>query len=94
MEIKLNTSLDSVARVQTTSSNASRAIESKSVPPAFEHSKALEAQLQQVPDVRLDQLEKALNLIGNPAYPPSETINGLAALLATHFPHIGDELAS
>ena len=90
MEIKLNTNLDSVARGQNTQSNASRAIERKSDVPAFENSKALEAQLANLPDVRLDKLEQALNLIGQPAYPPQETINGLAALLAVHFNHRGE----
>ena len=89
MEIKLNTNLDSVARVQPTPSNASRAIERKSDMPAFENSKALEAQLANLPDVRLDKLERALNLIGQPNYPPVQTMNGLAALLAAHLPHVG-----
>jgi len=89
MEIKLNTHLDSVARVKPTPSNASRAIERKSDMPAFENSKALEAQLANLPDVRLDKLERALNLIGKPSYPPQETIQGLATLLAVHFHHSG-----
>jgi len=94
MEIKLNTSLDSVARVNTARSNAPRGIANASSTDAFEDSKALESQLQELPDVRLDKLERALNLIGSPAYPPRETINGLANLLATHLPHVGDELQS
>ena len=89
MEIKLNTNFDSVPRVQVTQSNASRAIERKSDAPAFENSKALESKLATLPDVRLDQLERALNLIGQPSYPPQETINGLATLLAVHFHHVG-----
>jgi hypothetical protein len=89
MEIKLNTNFDSVPRVQITQSNASRAIERKSDTPAFENSKALESKLATLPDVRLDQLERALNLIGQPSYPPQETINGLATLLAVHFHHVG-----
>jgi hypothetical protein len=92
MEIKLNTNLDSVARVTPTRSNASRAIERKSDMPVFENSNALEAQLANLPDVRLDKLDRALNLIGQPSYPPQETINGLANLLAIHLPHVGGGL--
>ena len=91
MEIKLNTSVDSVARVKAAQSNPSRETNNPIISVGFESSRALEAQLQQVPDVRLDKLEKALNLIGSPAYPPRETINGLANLLATHLPHVGAE---
>ena len=84
MEIKLNSQIDSVAWAKKTHPNASREIERESDISAFETSKALESQLSTLPDVREDKLERALELVGDPAYPPRETMKGLAALLAVH----------
>ena len=85
MEIKLNSHLDSVAWAKKARPNASREIERESDISAFETSKAMESQLSTLPDVRDDKVERARELIGDPAYPPRETINGLATLLAVHF---------
>ena len=82
MEIKLNVSLDSVARVSSTRAKASRPIDSDSASSAFENSRALEARLEQLPNVREDKLETGRRLVGDPAYPPRETIQRIATLLA------------
>jgi hypothetical protein len=82
MEIKLNSSLDSVARVSSTQPKASRPIDSDSALSAFENSRALEARLEQLPIVRSDKLDTGRRLAGDPAYPPRETIQRIATLLA------------
>lgn len=82
MEIKINRNIDSVARVLNTQPKASRPIDSDSALSAFENSRALEARLEQLPDVRSEKLETGRRLVGDPAYPPRETIQRIAALLA------------
>ena len=83
MEIKLYTTVDSVARVSNnTSTKASRPIDSDSDVSVFETSRALEARLKDLPDVRVDKVEDGKRLIGDPTYPPRETIRRIAALLA------------
>ncbi len=82
MEIKLNVNLDSVARVSSTHTRASRPIDSDSALSAFENSRALEARLEQLPDVRAEKLETGRLAVGDPAYPPRETIQRIATLLA------------
>ena len=86
MEIKLNVSVDSVARVSSTRAKASRPIDSDSALSAFENSRALEARLEQLPSVRADKLETGRRLVGDPAYPPRETIERIATLLAIQDP--------
>ena len=82
MEIKLNTNLDSVARLNNISTKASRPVDRPAATTEFGSSQALEAQLRALPDVRQEKLKQAQDYIGNPAYPPRETIQRLAALLA------------
>ena len=82
MEIKLNMNIDSVARVTNTQPKASRPIDSDAAMSAFENSRALEARLEELPDVRPEVVDHARSLVGNPAYPPRETMQGIAALLA------------
>jgi hypothetical protein len=82
MEIKLNVSVDSVARVSSTRPKASRPIDSDTALSAFENSRALEARLEQLPDVRPGKLETGRRAVGDPAYPPRETIQRIATLLA------------
>ena len=83
MEIKLYTTVDSVARVSNnTSTKASRPIDSDSDVSVFETSRALEARLKDLPDVRADKVGEGKRLVGDPEYPPRETIRRIAALLA------------
>jgi len=87
MEIKLYTNVDSVARVSNnTSTKASRLIDSDSDASVFENSRALEARLKDLPDVRPNKVEQARHLIGDPTYPPRETIRQISALLALKNP--------
>ncbi len=82
MEIKLNSNIDSVARLNPVQPKASRPVESQSALSEFANSRALEARLQELPDVRPDKLQQAQRLVGDPEYPPRETMQRLAALLA------------
>jgi ribosomal 50S subunit-recycling heat shock protein len=82
MEIKLHTNIDSVARVNGTQSKASRPIDADSDLSVFDHSRALEARLKDLPDVRPEKVAHAKKLIDGPEYPPRETIQKIAALLA------------
>lgn len=60
----------------------SRQIDSDSEVSGFENSRALEARLKELPNVRQDIVHHGRRLIGDPAYPPRETIQKIAALLA------------
>lgn len=51
----------------------------------FDGTAALNHALADTPDVRADQVERARRLIGTVAYPPTETIQRIASLLATNF---------
>jgi len=82
MEIKLNRNIDSVARVVGTSAKASRPIDADSALSVFENSRALEARLGAIPDIRPEVVETGRRLVGDPAYPPRETIQRIATLLA------------
>ena len=82
MEITRYTNIDSVARVSNTQSKASRQIDADSDLSAFDSSRALEARLKDLPEVRPDKVAEGKRLIGDPTYPPRETIHRIAALLA------------
>lgn len=72
----------------------------KSIPPApgghgvdtaqFDRAAALNRALADTPDLRANEVERARELIGDVSYPPAETIQRIASLLATN---LGDEAA-
>jgi hypothetical protein len=82
MEIKPNTNIDFVARVPHTAPKASRSVDSEAAVSEFESSRSLDGKLNDVPDIRSDRVENAKRMVGDPAYPPRETIHRIAALLA------------
>lgn len=82
MEIKINRNIDSVTRVPSTPAKASRPIDADAALSVFENSHALEARLEAIPDVRSDRVETGRRLVGDPTYPPRETIQRIATLLA------------
>ena len=82
MEIRPNSNIDSVTRVFNTPGKASRPIDADTDVSAFDSSRALEAKLSDVPDVRPEKVERARHLVGDPTYPPRETIRKIATLLA------------
>jgi hypothetical protein len=82
MEIKLNTNIDSVARLSQSQPKASRPVDHQPALSEFTNSHALEARLEELPDLRSDKVQHAKRLVGDPTYPPRETMQRLAALLA------------
>jgi len=83
MEIKLNSSnIDSVARLNHVQPPTSRPLEKQAALSEFESSQALEARLNDLPEARSEKVQQAQRLIGDPEFPPRETIQRLAALLA------------
>ena len=82
MEIKGNRNIDSVTRVFSTHAKASRKIDADSALSVFENSRALEARLEEIPDVRAQMVDYGRRVVGDPAYPPRETIQRIATLLA------------
>ena len=82
MEIKINRNIDSVTRVFSTGAKASRPIDADAALSVFENSRALETRLGEIPNVRMDVVENGRRLAGDPAYPPRETLQRIAALLA------------
>lgn len=91
MEIKLNSNYDSVVRLTNSQPKASRPVESTSALSEFEESNALEARMRALPEAREDKVDRARKLVGDPAYPPRETIQRLAALLAIDSTKISDQ---
>ena len=51
---------------------------------SFTSTASLEAQLRDVPAVRVDKVALAKSLITNPNYPPQELLDRIAVLLAVH----------
>jgi hypothetical protein len=82
MEIRPNSNIDSVARVPGAAGKASRPIDADTEVSAFDGSRALEARLSDVPDVRPEKVGLGKRLAGDPEYPPRETIQKIATLLA------------
>lgn len=90
MEIKLNTSIDSVPRVASPPRTA-RAAQTPQLD-GFASSHALETRLAETPDARPEVVEKARVLISDPAYPPNEAIRKIATLLAMEMQSLPREL--
>ena len=82
MEIKINRNVDSVTRVFSTGAKASRPIDADAALSVFENSRALETRLGEIPNVRMEVVEHGRRLVGDPASPPRETLQRIAALLA------------
>ncbi len=91
MEIKLNTNLDSVARI----ANAQRPVrvsQTTATVDSFASSQALDARLAELPDIRPEMVEHARNIIGDPIYPPTEVSQRIATLLAMQIDLSGEEI--
>ena len=52
---------------------------------SFSAATALDQALQNTPAQRVDVVEKAKRLVGDPTYPPRETLQKIATLLAMHW---------
>lgn len=53
---------------------------------SFAGSTAVRRALEEAPDVRVEMIQRARNLVGDPTYPPRETIQRLSHLLAMRLP--------
>lgn len=82
MEIKFNSELKKVAAASQPSPARSRADVSPEAAPVFEETRALEAALGETPDVRPEMVARGQALVGSVDYPPVETMQKLARLLA------------
>lgn len=67
---------------RTESAGAKRVAPQPSGDAQFNASEALARALAETPDVRPEALDRASVIAGNPKYPPSEMIDGIANLLA------------
>jgi hypothetical protein len=82
MDIKLNTKVASVARPATAPTAAVRTSSQPTSVAEFGSSQALETKLAVLPATRAAAVERARDLIGDTTYPPRETIQRIATLLA------------
>jgi hypothetical protein len=81
MEIKLNSNIESVGRI---TGGQPKRVEQKSGEDAavFAQSQALDKALSATPDVRSDVVREASEKVSLADYPPAETIQRIATLLA------------
>lgn len=83
MEIKINTNVDSIGRLQSSQTKKSEAkVQSAEI--GFERSQALTQSLQDNPDVRVGLVQKAKESTALSTYPPREIIKKIAALLVAN----------
>lgn len=83
MQIKLNSNVDPVVNVPQGASKAP-AGSSAADPASFAQAERLDQVLATSPDTRAAAVASAKQLIAQSSYPPPETIDKIAALLATH----------
>jgi hypothetical protein len=81
MQIDPNISVGPVARMDSRSPTVAKPA-TDTDQAAFAQSQALEIEYNNTPDVRMDQVEKAVTLVGRVDYPPPQVIRRLANLLA------------
>ncbi len=81
MEVRLETNgvRAPAAPAAKPAEKASKTVEQKV---SFNDAEALEKALQETPEVRTDVVDNAKRLIGDPTYPPRETLQKIAHLLA------------
>jgi hypothetical protein len=56
----------------------------------FRHSEELNEALQKEKEVRAEQVERAVNLVGQVKWPPTETVRRIASLLAMNIRHAAE----
>ena len=83
MEIKLNTNVDPVGRMDRAQPKKVDAqVESEGV--AFSRAEKLNQALRDTPEVRTDSVAKGQAVVSQTEYPPKETIKKIATLLAVN----------
>jgi hypothetical protein len=63
-----------------------RRSEPKADQAVFSSATALEAAAQALPETRVERVQEAAVLVGDPTYPPEEMMRRMAHLLAMHWP--------
>jgi hypothetical protein len=81
MEVKANINIDAAQRVIVNQTRA-RSPQPETDTTSFRRAEALDQALQATTAVRPEAVARARELIGNVKYPPADTIQGIAALLA------------
>lgn len=81
MEVKANINIDAAQRVVVNPARPQTA-RSGADTTSFQRVEALDQALQATSDVRSEAVARARELIGDVKYPPTDTINGISALLA------------
>ncbi len=84
MDIKLNPHLETISKV-VTSQVRPREAATRTDDVDLVKSRALEARLAESPEVRAEVVERGKELAANPKYPPGETIQKIANLLAINY---------
>lgn len=81
MEVKANINIDAMPRVGVNPARR-QTVTARSDTVSFQRVEALDQALQTTPSVRTEEITRARDLIGDVKYPPADTINGIAVLLA------------
>ena len=81
MEIKLDLNAGNVQQVKA-AKPVVRPERVETEAARFDKADALERALERTPDVRSEVVERGKQLVADPAYPPRETLQRIAALLA------------
>lgn len=81
MEVKANINIDASPRVGVNPARR-QTVSARADTVSFQKVEALDQALQATPPVRTEEIARARDLIGDVKYPPADTINSIAALLA------------
>lgn len=87
MDINFNPQVNTVARVATSQVKSGGAAASTDEV-VLDESKQLEARFAEMPDTRSAMIERGKALVADPNYPPNETVQKIAHLLAINFQRI------
>ena len=87
MEINFNTNIDSVNRTNGFTPRG-REVRPVNAQVSFENANALNQALDNIPDVRSEEVKRAQDLLlGSVPYPPAATVAEIAHLLALNLEH-------
>lgn len=92
MEVSPNLNAGSVNRAPSSQPVGQRT-KPEAVGTAFANAEALDEALRSTPDTRPEVVARAKKLVEDVNYPPRETINKIANLLAIHFTSGPEELS-
>lgn len=88
MEVRLNIHYESVSRTANTARAANEALpkeEDLALESIGSPEAPFQAELDRLPEVRAEMVERGRNLVADPEYPPRKTLEGISQLLALGF---------